>query len=67
MLGSVTHGRGTISYVVSPESCEEHLQALPKKKIRATGFITTAEGSIMTKWLHSFCPDLIAEKYNKVL
>jgi len=68
MLGSVTHGRGTISYVVSPESCGEHLQALPrKKKIRAARFIKTADGSIMTKWHHSFCPDLIAETYNKVL
>jgi len=38
-----------------------------KKKIRPTGFFTTAGGNIMTKWLHSFCPDLIAEKYNKVL
>jgi len=38
-----------------------------KKKLRATRFIRTADGSIMTKWHHSFCPDLIAETYNKVL
>jgi hypothetical protein len=38
-----------------------------EKKVRATRFIKTADGNIMTKWHHSFCPDLIAETYNKVL